>query len=153
MHDHDPKVRSGSDMYNGTRPIKKIAHWSTESGPTGSMMLLKDRRNRMRLVSTTFAVKSRARDWVATKLECNSTKRISLFETNIRIVGGLLGAFELAEDQMFLDKAQECVDLMLPIFETSASGMACCWTSCLCTVQAFTQLVKLQLQSLLAYLS
>lgn len=59
---------------------------------------------------------------MSTNLECNSSRRISLFETNIRIVGGLLGAYELSEDAMFLDKAQECVDLMLPIFGTSPSG-------------------------------
>lgn len=64
----------------------------------------------------------RAREWVSTKLECNSSRRISLFETNIRVVGGLLGAFELSADQMFLDKAVECVNLMLPVFETSSTG-------------------------------
>ena len=64
----------------------------------------------------------RAKEWVSTKLECNSSRRISLFETNIRVVGGLLGAFELSADQMFLDKAVECVNLMLPIFETSSTG-------------------------------
>lgn len=37
-------------------------------------------------------------------------------------MGGLLGAFELSQDAMFLDKAQECVDLMLPVFATSPSG-------------------------------
>lgn len=64
----------------------------------------------------------RAREWVSTNLDCNSSRRISLFETNIRIVGGLLGAYELSQDHMFLDKAQACVNLMLPIFQTSTTG-------------------------------
>ena len=81
----------------------------------------------MHLTSNKLAVSSgtaqcRAREWVSTKLECNSSRRISLFETNIRVVGGLIGAFELSADQMFLDKAVQCVDLMLPIFETSSTG-------------------------------
>lgn len=63
---------------------------------------------------------------MSTNLECNSSRRISLFETNIRIVGGLLGAYELSQDVMFLDKARECVDLMLPIFETSPTGRRPC---------------------------
>ncbi|DBB14856.1 TPA: hypothetical protein ACH3X3_004461 [Trebouxia sp. C0006] len=66
---------------------------------------------------------SRAREWVSTSLKCNSSRRISLFETNIRVVGGLIGAFELTADHMFLDKAVECVNLMLPVFHTSSSGI------------------------------
>ena len=59
---------------------------------------------------------------MSNQLECNSSRRISLFETNIRIVGGLLGAYELSQDSMFIDKARACVDLMLPIFDTSPTG-------------------------------
>lgn len=59
---------------------------------------------------------------MATELQCNSTQKISLFETNIRVVGGLLGAYDLSGDNMFLDKAVQCVDLMLPIFDTSPTG-------------------------------
>lgn len=68
----------------------------------------------------------RAREWVSTNLTCNSSRRISLFETNIRIVGGLLGAYDLSQDVMFLDKAQGCVDLMLPMFDTSPTGKTRC---------------------------
>ena len=68
-------------------------------------------------------IQYRARGWVATELECNSTQKISLFETNIRVVGGLLGAYDLSGDHLFLDKAVQCVDLMLPIFDTSPTGM------------------------------
>ncbi|DBB01907.1 TPA: hypothetical protein ACH3X1_000502 [Trebouxia sp. C0004] len=66
---------------------------------------------------------SRAREWVSTSLKCNSSRRISLFETNIRVVGGLIGAFELTADHMFLEKAVECVNLMLPVFQTSSNGI------------------------------
>ena len=59
---------------------------------------------------------------MSTNVACNTSRRISLFETNIRIVGGLLGAYELSQDAMFLDKARECVDLMLPVFQTSPTG-------------------------------
>ena len=67
------------------------------------------------LQCTQHHIQYRARGWVATELECNSTQKISLFETNIRVVGGLLGAYDLSGDQLFLDKAVQCVDLILPI--------------------------------------
>lgn len=73
---------------------------------------------------TQHNVHYRARGWVAAELECNSTQKISLFETNIRVVGGLLGAYDLSGDQVFLDKAVQCVDLMLPTFDTSPTGGA-----------------------------
>ena len=41
------------------------------------------------------------------------------------MVGGLIGAFELTADHMFLDKAVECVNLMLPVFQTSSTGKSC----------------------------
>ena len=44
---------------------------------------------------------------------------MSLFETTIRIVGGLLSAFDLSEDAMFLGKAQQLVDLLMPVFNAS----------------------------------
>jgi hypothetical protein len=39
-----------------------------------------------------------------------------LFETTIRVVGGLLGAHELSGDKLFLDKALELADRMLIAF-------------------------------------
>ncbi len=47
-----------------------------------------------------------AREWVANSLDIEgNTKRVSLFETNIRVLGGLLGAYHLSLDNLFLDKA------------------------------------------------
>ncbi len=59
----------------------------------------------------------RARAWVAKDLEFDSARRINLFETTIRIVGGLLSAFQLSEDPLFLVRAEELVQKMLPAFE------------------------------------
>ncbi|KAJ1726900.1 hypothetical protein LPJ61_004885 [Coemansia biformis] len=41
-----------------------------------------------------------------------------VFETNIRYVGGLLAAHELSGDRMFLQKAVELTDLLMPAFNT-----------------------------------
>lgn len=47
---------------------------------------------------------------------------ISLFETNIRVVGGLVAAYDLSGDKVFMDKAVELVDLMLPSMNGSSTG-------------------------------
>lgn len=47
-----------------------------------------------------------ARDWVETSLNIDRNKNtVSLFETTIRVLGGLLSAYHLSGDRVFLDKA------------------------------------------------
>ncbi|KAJ2392520.1 hypothetical protein H4S02_000738 [Coemansia sp. RSA 2611] len=41
-----------------------------------------------------------------------------VFETNIRYLGGLLSGFELSGDAVFLSKAVELADLLMPAFDT-----------------------------------
>ncbi|KAJ0396393.1 hypothetical protein P43SY_004150 [Pythium insidiosum] len=67
---------------------------------------------------------ARARDYVASKLRfdhlgANPSSHISVFETIIREVGGLLSAFELSKDAIFKAKAQELMDLLAPAFDAS----------------------------------
>ncbi|KAJ3229066.1 hypothetical protein HDU81_005681 [Chytriomyces hyalinus] len=51
------------------------------------------------------------------------TGRISVFETTIRVLGGLLAAFELAGDVCFLNKAVELADKLLPVFNQTENGL------------------------------
>ena len=48
-----------------------------------------------------------ARDWIAQNLSFERNLDNSLFETTIRELGGLLSAYELSKDKMFLDKAED----------------------------------------------
>lgn len=41
-----------------------------------------------------------------------------MFETTIRVVGGLLSIYDLTGDQLYLTKAQELADLLMPAFNT-----------------------------------
>ena len=41
-----------------------------------------------------------------------------MFETNIRVVGGLLAAFSLSDDRAFVKKAVEIADRLMPAFKT-----------------------------------
>jgi hypothetical protein len=59
-----------------------------------------------------------ARDWIASSLNFNKGASISVFEVTIRVLGGLLAAFDLSKDQLFLDKARDLGDKLLPAFNT-----------------------------------
>lgn len=43
---------------------------------------------------------------------------INVFETNVRHLGGLLGAYDLSGDQRLLDKAVEVGDMLYAAFDT-----------------------------------
>ncbi|CAL8130376.1 unnamed protein product [Prunus armeniaca] len=60
----------------------------------------------------------KAREWVANSLDFNKDYEASVFETTIRVVGGLLSAYDLSEDKVFLDKARDIADRLLPAWDT-----------------------------------
>lgn len=63
------------------------------------------------------------RQWIAQELDFKSTQsEISVFETIIRYVGGLLSCFALTGDPMFLYKSREIAQILLPAYNT-ATGM------------------------------
>ncbi|KAJ7095850.1 glycoside hydrolase [Mycena belliarum] len=62
---------------------------------------------------------SRAREWVANKMTFDRNATFNTFETTIRVLGGLLSAYHLSkEDQIYLEKAVELADRILPVFNT-----------------------------------
>ncbi|KAK7843597.1 mannosyl-oligosaccharide 1 [Quercus suber] len=60
----------------------------------------------------------KAREWIANSLDFNKDYEASVFETTIRVVGGLLSAYDLSNDQVFLDKAKDIADRLLPAWDT-----------------------------------
>ncbi|KAF8103900.1 hypothetical protein N665_0182s0008 [Sinapis alba] len=60
----------------------------------------------------------KAREWVATSLNFDKDYDASMFETTIRVVGGLLSAYDLSGDKIFLDKAKDIADRLLPAWDT-----------------------------------
>ncbi|TFK72026.1 glycoside hydrolase family 47 protein [Pluteus cervinus] len=65
----------------------------------------------------------RARHWVATKLSFDRDDTFSTFETTIRVLGGLLSSYHLSGgDSLFLEKAVDIADRLLPAFDT-VSGL------------------------------
>ncbi|XP_030014752.1 mannosyl-oligosaccharide 1,2-alpha-mannosidase IA isoform X2 [Sphaeramia orbicularis] len=59
-----------------------------------------------------------AKEWVQTSLDLNSNGEASLFEVNIRYVGGLLSAYYLTGEELFKNKVVELGEKLLPAFNT-----------------------------------
>lgn len=60
----------------------------------------------------------KARDWVAYSLDFSKVGRVIVFETVIRILGGLLSMFHLSGDRMYLHKAEELGARLAAGFDT-----------------------------------
>jgi mannosyl-oligosaccharide alpha-1,2-mannosidase len=58
------------------------------------------------------------REWVREHLSFNIDRSQSLFETNIRVLGGMLTCYELSGEKLFLDKAIDLGRRFLPAFNT-----------------------------------
>lgn len=59
-----------------------------------------------------------ARDYVDKKLNFDTRKQVSVFETCIRDLGGLCAAYEFSRDRMFLEKAEDLAYRLLKAFDT-----------------------------------
>lgn len=65
----------------------------------------------------------RARDWIRDDLNFKVDMNISFFETTIRVLGGLLSAYSLSNDQVFLDRADELGKILLGACTESQIGI------------------------------
>ncbi|XP_054980079.1 endoplasmic reticulum mannosyl-oligosaccharide 1,2-alpha-mannosidase isoform X2 [Sorex araneus] len=62
-----------------------------------------------------------ARSWVSRELRFDKDVDVNLFESTIRILGGLLSAYHLSGDPLFLQKAEDLGDRLMPAFKTPSS--------------------------------
>ncbi|KIK02208.1 glycoside hydrolase family 47 protein [Laccaria amethystina LaAM-08-1] len=61
------------------------------------------------------------RNWVQSKLSFDRDHRFSTFETTILVLGGLVSTYHLSNyDPLYLEKAVELADRILPVFDTSS---------------------------------
>lgn len=103
---------------NELRPLSRTGHSASifASGNTGATIVDS--------VDTLFIMGlldeyEQARAWIENNLDFKKASGdISVFETNIRFIGGLLAAYALTNDKMFVKKATEIADLLLPAFNT-----------------------------------
>ncbi|XP_049751783.1 endoplasmic reticulum mannosyl-oligosaccharide 1,2-alpha-mannosidase isoform X1 [Elephas maximus indicus] len=59
-----------------------------------------------------------ARKWVLQKLQFQKDVDVNLFESTIRILGGLLSTYHLTGDSLFLEKAKDFGHRLMPAFQT-----------------------------------
>jgi len=59
-----------------------------------------------------------AQGWVRDNLNFDINKDVNLFETTIRVLGGLLSTFHLSGEKLYLDKAVDLADRLLTAFDT-----------------------------------
>lgn len=64
-----------------------------------------------------------ARDWVRDHLSHSKVGSVSVFETTIRDLGGLLAAYDWSKDPVFLDKALDLGERLLKAFDGSSTGI------------------------------
>lgn len=61
-----------------------------------------------------------AKEWIAHSLRLKADRDVNLFEVTIRVLGGLLSAYHLSAERLFLDKAVELGDRLLPCFDSDS---------------------------------
>ncbi|XP_012861523.2 endoplasmic reticulum mannosyl-oligosaccharide 1,2-alpha-mannosidase-like [Echinops telfairi] len=59
-----------------------------------------------------------AKKWVLEQLNFQNNENVNLFECTIRVLGGLLSAYNLSGDSLFLEKAEDLGARLLPAFQT-----------------------------------
>jgi mannosyl-oligosaccharide alpha-1,2-mannosidase len=62
-------------------------------------------------------------DWVKANANFDVDGEVSVFETSIRLVGGLLSAYHACGDRVLLAKARDLADRLLPSFNASPHGI------------------------------
>lgn len=59
-----------------------------------------------------------AKEWVTTSLNLDVNRDVNLFETTIRVLGGLLSIYHLSGEDIFLAKAIELGNRLMPCFDS-----------------------------------
>ena len=104
----------GDDEYH---PIGRTGSNLTDAGGIGYTVV--DSLDTIVIMGLTEEY-GRARDWVAERLTFDVDGSVSTFETTIRVLGGLLSVYHLTGDEVYLEKAKDLADRILPAFDTPA---------------------------------
>uniref|UniRef100_A0AB38ZEB3 alpha-1,2-Mannosidase n=1 Tax=Ectomocoris sp. TaxID=3104572 RepID=A0AB38ZEB3_9HEMI len=103
---------------NELRPISKRGHTGSIFGAASLGATIVDGLDTLYIMGLHDEFKQ-GRDWIQNNLHFDDLPGdFSVFETNIRYVGGLLTCFALTGDVMFRDKADYIAKKLLPAFQT-----------------------------------
>ncbi|KAK2856021.1 hypothetical protein Q5P01_004756 [Channa striata] len=101
---------------NELRPVSKQGHSSNLFGSIKGATIV-DALDTLYIMEM-FDEFDAATDWVEKNLDFNVNAEVSVFEVNIRFVGGLLSAYYLSGKEVFRRKAVELGEKLLPAFKT-----------------------------------
>lgn len=103
---------------NELRPLSKQGHSASIFGSSAMGATIVDSLDTLLIMGMREEFE-KGKEWVANNLDMSSmTGDVSVFETNIRYVGGLLTAYSFTGDPVFRDKAAHIADKLLPAFNT-----------------------------------
>ncbi|GAB1605905.1 mannosyl-oligosaccharide 1,2-alpha-mannosidase IA-like [Argonauta hians] len=104
----------------GANELKPISKRSHSTGIFGSLTLgasIVDSLDTLYIMGLDEEYK-KGRDWVATSFIFDGSADMSVFEINIRFLGGFLSAYAITGDKMFKEKAIDVGNKLLPAFDT-----------------------------------
>ena len=61
-----------------------------------------------------------AKEWVENSLDMNANITVNHFETTIRMLGGLLSAYHLSNEEVFLKQATDLGNRLVKVFDTKS---------------------------------
>ncbi|XP_052131804.1 mannosyl-oligosaccharide 1,2-alpha-mannosidase IA [Frankliniella occidentalis] len=103
---------------NELRPVSRRAHSGSIFGNAALGATIVDGLDTLFMMGMMDDF-TQGRNWVEDHLDvANMSIDVSVFETNIRFVGGLLTCYSLTGDVMFRDKAEHIAEKLLPAFQT-----------------------------------
>lgn len=102
---------------NELRPISNRRHSANIFGSADTGATIVDAMDTLYIMGMHEEFKD-GREWILSHLDMNSRTDISVFEVNIRFVGGLLSAYFLSGDPVFKNQAKNVADKLLPAFNT-----------------------------------
>lgn len=109
------KYAWGKDIY---KPISKSG---ANMGPKPLGWIIVDSLDTMKIMGLTSQL-AKARNWVKNELDYDMDYNVNTFETTIRMLGGLLSAHFLTQDDLYLDKATDLANRLISAFD-SPSGI------------------------------
>lgn len=103
---------------NELRPISKRGHSAGIFGKSAIGATIVDGLDTLYLMGLKKEYQ-KGRDWIAENFNLDQVNaEVSVFETNIRFIGGLLSCYAMTGDVMFKEKADHLAQKLLPAFNT-----------------------------------
>ncbi|CDW58280.1 mannosyl oligosaccharide 1,2 alpha mannosidase [Trichuris trichiura] len=104
---------------NEVRPVTRTPHRMSVFGNNKLGLTIVDALDTAFIMGLTDRFEA-GKKWIKEKLNfASASGSLSVFESTIRYVAGLLSCYALTKDPMFVRKASEVADALLPAFNTS----------------------------------